>query len=290
MIATPGTLYLADAESCKLFDAATGELRDEIKVPEGISDGPVWKWMALEDGVLYALVGEEEPPGDALKGPAYRGASWPWWEIPNYAWGFGRTIMALDTKDKRVLWSHRESEPLDTRAMCMKNGRIVFFSHEKFLGCLDAKNGQTLWKTDDQELLSAIGQRRPAQRAVWGFASSAFAKCNEEAIYFAGPQQERLVAVSVQDGKLLWQYREEGNFQLVLRDDSLFAMGSSHPSRKLDLLSGEILHQLPNRAACTRATGTIDRIFVRGRGTKCWDVAEDKWLHISPMRPACPSH
>jgi outer membrane protein assembly factor BamB len=287
MIATPDTLYLADAESCKLFDAATGELRDEIKVPQGISDGPVWKWMALEDDVLYALVGEEEPPGDALKGPAYRGAGWPWWEIPNYAWGLGRTIMALDIKDKRVLWSHRESEPLDTRAMCMKNGRIVFFSHEKFLGCLNAETGETLWKTDDQEILSAIGQRRPAQRAVWGFASSAFAKCNEEAIYFAGPQQERLVAVSAQDGKLLWQYREEGNFQLVLRDDSLFAMGSSHPSRKLDLLSGEILHQLPNRAACTRATGTIDRIFVRGRGTKCWDVAEDKWLHISPMRPAC---
>ncbi|MHC4734986.1 MAG: class I SAM-dependent methyltransferase, partial [Planctomycetota bacterium] len=29
MIATPDTLYLADAVSCKLFDAATGELKDE---------------------------------------------------------------------------------------------------------------------------------------------------------------------------------------------------------------------------------------------------------------------
>ena len=47
LIAAPDTLYLADQVSCKLLDAATGRLRDEIRVPEGISDGPGWKWMAL---------------------------------------------------------------------------------------------------------------------------------------------------------------------------------------------------------------------------------------------------
>lgn len=36
-------------------------------------DGPVWKWMALEGGVLFALVGEKDPPGDALKGPGFHG-------------------------------------------------------------------------------------------------------------------------------------------------------------------------------------------------------------------------
>lgn len=287
MIATPDTLYLADASSCKLLDAATGEIKDEITVPTDISDGPVWKWMALDGGTLYALVGEKEPPGDALKGPAFRGAGWPWWEIPNYAWGFGRTIVAVDTKTKKILWHHREDEPLDTRAMTMKNGRIYFFSHEKFIGCLDAKTGNMVWKTTEPETLGAIGQRRPAQRAVWGFASTAFAKCGDDAIYFAGPQQEKLVAVSTRDGKLLWQYPEEGNFQLVLRDDALYAMGSNHPSRKLDPLTGETLLQLPNRAACTRATGSVDRVFVRGRGTRCWDVATNQWRHISPMRPAC---
>jgi hypothetical protein len=38
------------------LDTATGEVRSEIKVPEGLADGPVWKWMALDGGVLYALV------------------------------------------------------------------------------------------------------------------------------------------------------------------------------------------------------------------------------------------
>ena len=53
LIATPDLLYLADHRSCQRIDAATGEIKDEIVVPEGISDGPVWKWMALVDDVLY---------------------------------------------------------------------------------------------------------------------------------------------------------------------------------------------------------------------------------------------
>ena len=65
MIATADTLYLADDESCKLIDACTGKIKDQIVVPAGVGDGKVWKWMALGTGpqgqtVLYALVGGEE--------------------------------------------------------------------------------------------------------------------------------------------------------------------------------------------------------------------------------------
>jgi outer membrane protein assembly factor BamB len=287
MIAAGDTLYLADAVSCKLLDAATGKLQDEIKVPRGLSDGPVWKWMALAGGTLYALVGEEEPPGDALKGPGYRGAGWPWWGIPKYGWGFGRTVLAIDPATKKVLWHHREEQPLDTRAMCMKGGRIFFSCREKSLGCLNAKTGELLWKTDEADVFEAIGEHRPAQRAVWGFATTAYAKCSDAAVYFAGPQQTKLAAVSAKDGKLLWHYPDEGNFQLVLRDEGLYAMGSNHPNRKLDPLTGDVLLEQQKRQSCTRATGSVDRIFVRGRGTRCWEVATDQWLHISPMRPAC---
>ncbi|NUQ66130.1 MAG: PQQ-binding-like beta-propeller repeat protein, partial [Pirellulales bacterium] len=288
IIATPDTLYLADATSCKLLDAATGAVKDEIKVPEDLGDGPAWKWMALEGGVLYAMVGEKEPPGDALKGPGFRGAGWPWWKIDQYAWGFGRTILAIDPAGKKVLWQHHESEPLDTRAMCMNGGRIFFYSHRKFLGCLDAKSGRSLWKTDDPAVLEAIGEHHPAQFPATGFATSAYAKCSDEAIYFAGPTRTKLVAVSARDGKLLWQY-PQGAFQLVLRDNVLYALGASQPSQKFHPLTGEVLGSLPNRAGCTRATGSVDRVFVRGGGdgTISWDIAAERMLPISPMRPAC---
>jgi len=288
IIATPDTLYLGDANSCKRINAATGELQDEIKVPEDLSDGPVWKWMALEGGVLYALVGEKEPPGDALKGPGFRGAGWPWWKIDQYAWGFGRTILAIDPTTKKILWHHRENEPLDTRAMCMKGERIFFYSNRKFLGCLSTKTGATVWKTDDAAVLDAIGEHHPAQFPATGFATSAYAKCSDDAIYFAGPTRTKLVAVSTKDGKLLWQY-PHGAFQLLLRDSALYAWGASQPSQKFDCLTGEVLGALPHRAGCTRATGSVDRMFVRGGGdgTFSWDLTADKLLPISPMRPAC---
>ena len=287
MIATPETLYLADAVSCKLFDTATGKLKDEIKVPAGVGDGPVWKWMALKDGVLYAMVGEKEPPGDALRGEDFRGAGWPWWKIPEYEWGFGRTILAMDLSSREILWQHREEEPVDTRAMCMNDRQIFFYSLGKMLGCLDAKTGKVMWRTDDAKIVEGIAAQRPAQRAVWGFASTAYAKCSDDAVYFAGPQQTKLIAVSARDGSLLWENAEEGNFQLVLREEGLYAMGSDHASCKFEPLSGKRLLEIPRRAACTRATGSLDRIFVRGFGTRSWNVAEEKWLHISPMRPDC---
>jgi outer membrane protein assembly factor BamB len=286
LVATPSTLYLADHVSCKLLDAVTGRQTDEIRVPDGISDGPVWKWMALEGGVLYALVGEKEPPGDALKGPVYRGAGWPWWKVPEYCWGFGRTLLAIDPATKRLLWHHRENEPLDSRAVCMRGGRIYFYSHRKYLGCLDAAGGKVLWKSDDAAVLEAIGEHYPAQYPATGFVTSAYVKCSDDALYFAGPTRTRLVAVSTRNGKLLWQY-QRGAFQTLLREDGLYAMGG--PSHKFDPLTGAVLAQLANRSGCTRATGSIDRIFVRGGGdgTFSWDVASKQLLPISPMRPPC---
>lgn len=60
MVATAEALYLGDHESCKVIDARSGRVRDELTVPAELTDGPVWKWMAVQDGVLYALVALED--------------------------------------------------------------------------------------------------------------------------------------------------------------------------------------------------------------------------------------
>lgn len=294
--ATSDAVYLADDKSCKVIDGATGEVREEIVVPEGISDGPVWKWMVHEDGVLYALVGEEEPKVEVVRGARFRGAGWPWWKIDDYRFGFGRTVLALDLRTKKLLWHHRDEERLDSRACCIAAGRLFIYSDQKFLAALDAKTGKTLWKTSDKDLLAAIGTHDPAQVPFKGFASTAFAKCTEKAIYFAGPTRTRLVAASAENGKLLW-HREGGNYQLVIRPEGLYALGGAKvagrgPSFKLDALTGEVLAEFGQRIACTRATGNSDSIFVRGgRGgsTTVYDVrsAQPEPGLISPMRPAC---
>lgn len=292
MIATPDTLYLADDVSCKRLDPATGTVRDEIvSTPD---DGRVWKWLALSDGVLYALVGSEETPDPTVRGDR-RARGWPWgpplgagYNSKTYPWGFGRTILAIDPASKKVLWRHREDEPLDTRAICTAAGRIFFYSHGKFLGALDAASGKPLWRVSDPEVLQAIGEHRFAQNPGEGFSTSSYVKCNDKALYFAGPTRTDLTAVSAADGKLLWRAANGGNAQLVLRDDGLYAMGP-RGSARYSYLTGEVLESLGPRVNCTRATGSLDSIFVRGGrdGTMRYDLVSHTQQHLNPMRPTC---
>ncbi len=293
MIATPETLYLADDESCKLIDAVTGKVRDEITLPDGIADGPVWKWMAMEDGVLYALVGGQEVQVDIRRSGNRGLGHWGWrvwkghaYDDPKTNFGFGRTLVAIDPSTKAVLWDYSEEEFLDSRGVCMKNGRIYFYSPGKFLGCLDATSGKVVWKTSAADLLEAIGPEGPAQHWDNGFATSAYVKCNDRFLFFAGPQRSRLVAVSTEDGRLVWQM-DHGNFQLVLRDDALYAAGRQRDSFKLDYETGRELDRFVPRSTCTRATGSVDAIFYRGGGTWRLDVAAGRARPITPMRPPC---
>jgi len=300
MIATPEVLYLADDQSCKLIDARTGEFRDQIVVPEGVADGNVWKWLALQPGadgrpILYALVGGEEVRPSTVPSQTAGLGHWPWgmWEGHDYQdpkanFGFGRTLLAIDPATKKILWSHREEDYIDARGTCMKNGQIYFYSPGKFLGCMDAASGKVAWKNFDQDLLEAIGRDGRAQLWTTGYATATFSKCNDRYIFFAGPQRDRLVAASSKDGKLVWQ-KEPGNLQLVLRDDSIYCAGPEKTfGFKLAYETGEQLGLLPARRACTRATGTVDSVFFRATGgTVRIDVASNTAKHIAPMRPPC---
>ncbi|MBN2473875.1 MAG: PQQ-binding-like beta-propeller repeat protein [Pirellulales bacterium] len=301
MIATPKTLYLADHRSCKLIDAASGEVTDEIVVPAGVSDGPVWKWMALVDGVLYALVGGQEVAISTEKSNVPGMGHWPWgmWQGHDYAnpktnFGFGRTFLALDPHTKKVLWTHRDADFFDSRGVCMRGNRIYGYSPGKFLACFDAKNGKVVYKNADAELLKAIGPEGKAQHYVTGYSTTTYIKCDDRFVFFAGPQRSRLVVARAEDGKLLWQ-KEHGNYQLVLRDDGIYAAGPQQapsPARnvgyKLDYETGKVLAELPMRRACTRATGSVDSVFFRASGGTVRIVtATNDARHITPMRPPC---
>lgn len=294
MAATPNMLFVADSKSCKLLDPASGELLDEIEAPDGAT-GPVWKWMAVADGVLYGLVGEKEHEDETLRGTRTE-AGWPWrpmtsgYDRSDYAWGFGRTLFAVDLNSKQVLWTQTEEAPIDGRAIAMTSDRIFYYSHPNFLACADARSGKQLWKNSDSELLSAIGPHDKAQSPRLGFASTAYMKCSDQMIYFAGPQRPRLVAASTQDGRLLWQL-PHGNYQLVLRDQGLYALGRTGPSQLLDPLTGQVRANLDClRGNCTRVTGTADSIFARGHdhaGTLRIGVSDNQPRRIAVMRPDC---
>jgi outer membrane protein assembly factor BamB len=295
MIATPDVLYLADDESCKLLDARTGQSLGEIKPPAELTEGGVWKWMALDGGVLYCLLGGKEVEVPVRPGSGGGFGGWPWgmWEgydyqDPKTAFGFGRNLLAIDVASRTVLWHHRAQEHLDGRAVCMCNGRIYAYSPDNFLMSLDAATGDVRWKTSDAGVLTAIGPNQRAQGARAGFSTTVYMKCNDDYLLFSGPQRLNLAAVSTADGKLAWQ-RADGNFQIVLRDDALYAFGKQGgTSYRLDYRSGDVLDQWLGRRACTRATGSVDSLFCRASGgTIRYVPGENVVQHIAPMRPPC---
>ena len=301
IIATPETLYLADDKSCKRLDAATGELKDELVVSEDDTGGTVWKWMALGNDVLYALIGGEEvkaPPlrSDSLGLGGWPRVNWPGFDYPNpkTAWGQGRTLLAIDLKTKKVLWRHREQEPVDGRAVCMRNGRIYYLSPQKLLARLNAETGRIVWKTSDAVLLKAIGPLFPQQPRWTGLSPFPYVRCNDKFLFFSGPRIPRVVAVSTEDGTLQWHKEvpltDAGSVHLLLREDALYAVGqgTGNTSFSMEYDTGEVLTHFLGRRACTMVTGSTDSIFYRAPGgTVRIDPANWAAEHIAPMRPPC---
>lgn len=296
MVATDDALYMGDDESCKVFDGETGDLRDEIRVDKQISDGPVWKWMAMQNDTLYALVGNPETKIETQRAVRRGLGHWPWgmWEGHDYSdprtsFGFGRTLVAIDLKTKERLWHYRDEEFLDARAVCMNDTQIITYCPGKFLASIDRYTGKLQWKSTSRELLDAIGDNQKAQHYITGYATTCYIKCDENFIFFAGPQRAQMVVASAKDGSLAWT-NPTGNLQLVLRDDGVWAAGPqmSENGMRLDYKTGEVLATFPARRACTRATGCADSIFYRASGGTIRVLTDSNQAqHIDPMRPPC---
>ena len=65
---------------------------------------------------------------------------------------------------------HREEEPLDSRAVCLIDGRIYAYCPEKFLTCLSAEDGKPVWKNSDADLLecaACVLQRILTHARTW---------------------------------------------------------------------------------------------------------------------------
>jgi outer membrane protein assembly factor BamB len=299
MVATPTTLYLADGRSIKLLDPATGKVRDEIVAPQAITKDTFWKWIALDRGVLYGLVGEQEPqdPDARWRRTAH---GWPWSDMsrgyndPKRLWGLGKTLVAFDAQSKQVLWSRHEDPPIDSRALGMSGGRIYYTAFGRYVACLDAKTGSPVWRRTaekDPEVFRAIGPYRPEQGPIQGWKTNLYLKCTEKALYFVGPEVPWLTALAAEDGHVLWRHPVK-DLHLVVRDDCLVTIGpatAAEETKKLDPLTGKVLASyVTRRRSCTRATGTADSIFFRGHeGSGRFDLASGKTAWISAMRPSC---
>ncbi|MHC4400868.1 MAG: outer membrane protein assembly factor BamB family protein, partial [Planctomycetota bacterium] len=291
--ATKDTFHLIDGDRCLLLDPQTGQEKGEIRVP-GLEGE--WKWMAFSDGVLYVLAGNRGPGAITIKGDRTFGG-WDWADLsvgyyqqPRVPWGFGHTLAAYDTANKKVLWKHREETPIDSRALALSTGKLSLHCPDRHFRSLSAATGKVVWTNNDTRVLELVEEPGRGLTSTPGFRSCCLAVATPEALVVQGQTRMNVVALSAADGSMLWTKKKITNNPNAIYVDGKLVLGvgpgGSHVV--LDPVSGEVLEDLKFRkVSCTRLTATPDSLFCRGEGTLRLDRQTKKVLIDGALRPAC---
>ena len=294
-IATSDGLYMIadDGRGCLMLNPETGRQIDEIRIADLPGD---WKWMAMQDGVLFILAGERDTRETKLARSDR--THWSWGDLSNgyyrreIPWGFGRTIAAYDMKRKELLWSHEERGHVDSRAMVLGDGKIFFYGPYSHVGCLDAKTGNVLWTSNDPRVREMIQEEGLGLSSTPGFRTEPFSLFTPKALCFAPQTNQRVVAVSTEDGRLLWHRRKTtSNPNLLYADGRLLVgVGRQGSTLALDPVTGEQIEDLGfGKHSCARLTGCPDAFFCRGQpeGVTRYDRQNKKIIFNGAMRPSC---
>ncbi|MBN1344419.1 MAG: PQQ-binding-like beta-propeller repeat protein [Phycisphaerae bacterium] len=295
-IATDDVFYMIDmdGEGCLMLDPATGREKGRIRIPDHPGQ---WKWIAMHDGRLYVLIGENPDPAETtiVRSP-FR--AWSWGELsPGYyqdrvPWGFGETILAYDIAGKAVTWAHRENAPVDSRAMVIGGGRVHFYAPDARFGCLDASSGKVVWTNGDAKTRKLIEEPGRHLKSTPGFKSTCFCLYTPKALFFEAQTRMNIVAVSHDDGRLLWhRTKTTNNPNMLYVDDRLFVgIGPDGSTLMLDPMTGKTIKDLNfAKRSCARLTATPDSLFCRGmpEGMTRYDRKTGAVLFNGAFRPSC---
>jgi len=293
-IATADRLYLVEPQHCLVLDPETGAEKDKIVVPADMAPERRWKWIALDGGVLYALIGGKGYDAEVIKRKRPTGA-WGWNQLSKgyyekkYPWGYGGTVVAIDPESKRVLWAHRSETPVDSRAMCLGHGRVFLHSEGHYVAALNAASGREIWKANEPKLLKAISE--PFSQGL-GFKTTPYTICTQKALYFGGRGRKNVVGVSAADGTLLFVRSGAYNAtNLLYTGGHLYAHIRS--ATMLNPLTGEVVKDIGTaKRSCARFTGCPDSLFHRGsirggEGTTRYRRALEQPTVIHAFRPPC---
>jgi len=295
-VATGKTYYMINpqGDGCLLLDPATGVEKGRIHIPEIEGE---WKWIAIQDGVLYALVGKRKDPAETtvVRSPA---RAWSWQDLSTgyyeerVPWGFGRTILAYDLDKKKVLWTHKEAADVDSRAMVIGDGKMFIYGPDPHIGCLDAGTGKLLWTNGDPGIRELIEEPGRGLTSTPGFRTSSFCLYSPQALFYEAQTRMNIVAVSNKDGSLLWHRGKTTNNPNMLYVDGnlVVGIGPGGSTQVIDPMTGATLEDLGfKKRSCARLTACWDSYFCRGwpEGLTRYDRINKKVLFNGAVRPAC---
>ncbi len=293
-IATDDFFYMIENDGCLRLDPETGRQIDRISIPQMQGE---WKYIALQDGVLYVLAGSIKDSSETTIVRS-KHTHWSWGELsPGYyqarvPWGFGTTLAAYDIARKKVLWQHCEDKQIDSRALVIGGGKIFFYCPGEYTGCLDASSGQIIWRNNDSEMIRLIEEPGRGLQSTPGFRTTCYCLYTPEAIFFQAQTHMNVVAISSKDGGLLWTRKKTTNNPNMLYVDGklIVGIGPGGSTLVLEPLTGETVQNLGfAKRSCARLTATPDSFFCRGwpEGLTRYDRSTKKVLFNGAMRPAC---
>ncbi|MBW8040078.1 MAG: PQQ-binding-like beta-propeller repeat protein [Planctomycetes bacterium] len=293
-IATEDCFYMIENDVCLMLDPESGREIGRISIP-GIEGE--WKYIALQDGVLYVLAGVVKDSSETTIVRS-KHSHWSWGELsPGYyqakvPWGFGKTLAAYDIKQKKVLWRHLEEKEIDSRALVIGGGKIFFYCPGEHTGCIDASSGKVKWRNNDSKVVRLIEEPGRGLRSTPGFKTTCYSLYTPDAIYFQAQTRMNVVAISSSDGKFLWTRKKTtNNPNLLYTDDKLFVgIGPGGSTLELEPLTGKTVKDLGfAKRSCARLTATPDSFFCRGmpEGLTRYDRNAKKIFFNGAMRPAC---
>lgn len=305
-VATADTFYMIamSGEGCAMLDPETGREKGCILFPEIAGQ---WKWIAIQGGKLFALIGRQPDPAEQHLVRGTQG-HWGWMNLsPGYyrnplPWGFGETLVAYDLKRRKVVWTHNEGAPIDSRAMILADGKAFFTVLGKRIACLDQAAGKLLWETRDSQTLNLI-----TKDPGGSFRTTAYTLYAPRVLVYKVLSPQRFVAVSAEDGHFLWKRDKCGHavdvIYLAEGDDAGLVTPSALVTTTpiIDVLTGKTRKEIPfAKYQCTRVTATPDSIFSRGTpryfftpdavggdGVKRYDRIKKKTIYNRAVRASC---
>ena len=302
MVATKDFLYLGTENSCDILDASTGKLVKKLKTSNEGTEKQACKWLAMEDGVLYLLLGGIDRRDNVLRRRSEEHGHVKGW-TPFYQghpgeWGHGNTLLAIDTETTKTVWSHKEQKGIDGRAVAIKNNHIYISRFGEYVACLNAKDGTLSWRKDKnnaEKTFALFGKKEKSKGHITRWDTNIYLIATDEVLLFSGSTFfTETIALSTKDGSLLWSYNGYAA-KMISRNNELYlfppAKGKTKSNAlKLDLLSGEILKKLEFRNdSCVVTTGTSDSFFARTKwgSTMRYDIPSGQREFFTPMRPSC---
>ena len=196
-------IYLAAGDACRVLTirAETGEDLPAIAI--GDDANLRVKWLGIDRGRLYVLLGEPLPVRGAL--------TWmmagPNPGIRQKQAAAGRILAAWDLHANRELWRHEEPRAIDYRTVAVREGKTFFYSEKTRLACLD-EHGKPLWENRDPAWIETLTRkpiRNPNTEAVSTLIVGPAGR-----LQLSLPELGTGLIFNAADGKLLWKNKGAG--------------------------------------------------------------------------------